>query len=314
MGVGGRLARRRRRRARTLFRSPWPRGILRRWKAGPDAARRRRRSPARPHRARLRRAGRDQQRRRPCARGQPPDRGDLARPLCRASARTGCWTSPGPGRRARSATSRSSGLIAPRWRPARRTPRTGAPAPWPRPTGMSQTTVSRIWRAFALQPHRAETLQALADPPFVDKVRDVVGLYLTRPIARWCCASTRSRRSRRSSAPPRCCRCAPAKSSATPTTTSGTAPPTCSPRSTCRPARSSAPARGATARRVPRLPRPGRGARAARPRRPPRARQRRHPQDPSSSRTGWPSARAGICTSRPPRPPGSTWSRAGSRC
>ena len=47
--------------------------------------------------------------------------------------------------------------------------------------GMSQTAVSRIWRAFGLRPHRAETFKLSSDPAFVDKVRDVVGLYLNPP-------------------------------------------------------------------------------------------------------------------------------------
>ncbi len=47
--------------------------------------------------------------------------------------------------------------------------------------GMSQTTVSRIWRAFGLQPHRAESNKASTDPYSVEKVRDVVGLYLDPP-------------------------------------------------------------------------------------------------------------------------------------
>ncbi len=46
---------------------------------------------------------------------------------------------------------------------------------------MSQTMVSRIWRAFGLQPHRSETFKLSRDPAFVDKVRDVVGLYLNPP-------------------------------------------------------------------------------------------------------------------------------------
>lgn len=48
-------------------------------------------------------------------------------------------------------------------------------------TGLSQTAISRIWRAFALQPHRTETFKFSTDPLFVDKVRDVVGLYLSPP-------------------------------------------------------------------------------------------------------------------------------------
>jgi transposase len=48
-------------------------------------------------------------------------------------------------------------------------------------SGLSQSTVSRIWRAFGLQPHRAETFKLSADPQFIEKVRDVVGLYLDPP-------------------------------------------------------------------------------------------------------------------------------------
>ena len=50
-----------------------------------------------------------------------------------------------------------------------------------RKVGMSQTMVSRVWRAFGLQPHRSETFKLSRDPAFVDKVRDVVGLYLNPP-------------------------------------------------------------------------------------------------------------------------------------
>lgn len=50
-----------------------------------------------------------------------------------------------------------------------------------RRTGMSQTAVSRIWRAFGLRPHRAETFKLSSDPAFVEKVRDIVGLYLAPP-------------------------------------------------------------------------------------------------------------------------------------
>ena len=47
--------------------------------------------------------------------------------------------------------------------------------------GFSRQTVSRIWRAFGLQPHRSESFTLSSDPYFVDKVRDVVGLYLDPP-------------------------------------------------------------------------------------------------------------------------------------
>ena len=48
-------------------------------------------------------------------------------------------------------------------------------------SGLSQTAVVRIWRAFGLQPHRAETFKLSADPLFIEKVRDIVGLYLSPP-------------------------------------------------------------------------------------------------------------------------------------
>src|SRR5947209_11443764 len=47
--------------------------------------------------------------------------------------------------------------------------------------GLSQTAASRVWRAFGLQPHRQETWKLSTDPKFIDKVRDVVGLYLDPP-------------------------------------------------------------------------------------------------------------------------------------
>ena len=48
-------------------------------------------------------------------------------------------------------------------------------------SGLSVSTVQRIWRAFGLQPHRIETFKLSTDPVFVDKVRDVVGLYVAPP-------------------------------------------------------------------------------------------------------------------------------------
>lgn len=47
--------------------------------------------------------------------------------------------------------------------------------------GLSQSAVSRIWRAFALQPHRSEVFQLSKDPLVIEKVRDIVGLYLNPP-------------------------------------------------------------------------------------------------------------------------------------
>jgi transposase len=51
-----------------------------------------------------------------------------------------------------------------------------------RAAGLSQTAVSRIWRAFGLQPQRQDTFKLSSDPLFVEKVRDIVGLYLDPPL------------------------------------------------------------------------------------------------------------------------------------
>lgn len=50
-----------------------------------------------------------------------------------------------------------------------------------RASGLSVSTVHRIWRAFSLQPHRSETFKLSTDPRFVEKVRDIVGLCLNPP-------------------------------------------------------------------------------------------------------------------------------------
>jgi transposase len=48
-------------------------------------------------------------------------------------------------------------------------------------SGLSRSTVHRVWRAFGLQPHRTETFKLSSDPLFIEKVRDIVGLYLNPP-------------------------------------------------------------------------------------------------------------------------------------
>ncbi len=48
-------------------------------------------------------------------------------------------------------------------------------------SGISRPTVNRIWRAFGLQPHRSESFKLSNDPQLVEKVRDIVGLYLNPP-------------------------------------------------------------------------------------------------------------------------------------
>jgi transposase len=48
-------------------------------------------------------------------------------------------------------------------------------------SGLSRSTINRIWRAFGLQPHRTETFKLSKDPLLIDKVRDIVGLYMNPP-------------------------------------------------------------------------------------------------------------------------------------
>jgi transposase len=75
-----------------------------------------------------------------------------------------------------------------------------------RHSGISTSSVGRIWRAFGLQPHRLETFKLSSDPLFVDKVRDIVGLYFKR-----CGVSGGSHRlpRRRDQSECRCCGTAP---------------------------------------------------------------------------------------------------------
>lgn len=49
-------------------------------------------------------------------------------------------------------------------------------------TGLTQNAIHRIWKAFGLQPHRQDTFKLSSDPLFIEKVRDIVGLYLNPPV------------------------------------------------------------------------------------------------------------------------------------
>jgi transposase len=85
--------------------------------------------------------------------------------------------------------------------------------------GHAPSTIHRIWQAFGLQPHRSETFKLSSDPLFVEKVRDIVGLYLSPPErAVVLCVDEKSQ-------------CGPAKPSGAPTTTRDTEPPRCLQRS-----------------------------------------------------------------------------------
>ena len=72
-------------------------------------------------------------------------------------------------------------------------------------SGLSKSTVGRIWKAFGLKPHLVDTFKISNDPQFIEKVRDVVGLYLDPPekaLVLW----MRNPRFRRWTARRRCCR------------------------------------------------------------------------------------------------------------
>ena len=88
---------------------------------------------------------------------------------------------PRPVPRARSPTRWSRGSSPRPWRRSPRPPPTGAPAAWPRPSGCPRRAIVRVWSAFGLKPHKAETFKLSTDPYFVEKVRDVVGLYMSPP-------------------------------------------------------------------------------------------------------------------------------------
>ena len=97
-------------------------------------------------------------------------------------------------------------------------------------TGLSKDAVHRIWRTHGLQPHRQKHFKLSTDPFFVDKVRDNRRLVTCIPRSTpWSCAWTRRARSRRWNEVSRRCPWAWDTWKASRTTTSGTAPPPCSP-------------------------------------------------------------------------------------
>ena len=101
-----------------------------------------------------------------------------------------------------------------------------------RAVGLSQSSILRIWRAFGLKPHRTEDFKISPDPLFVEKVRDLVGLYMNPPDAAVVLCVTTNPRYRPSTAPHRSCLCCPEHRSGSPTTTAGMGPPTYTLRST----------------------------------------------------------------------------------
>ena len=106
-----------------------------------------------------------------------------------------------------------------------------------REVGLTQTAVLRIWKAFGLQPHRQETWKLSKDPLFIDKVRDVVGLYLDPPERAVVLCVDEKSQIQALDAPRRCCRCCRARRSAHPRLQARRAPRACTRRWTWRPAR-----------------------------------------------------------------------------
>lgn len=122
------------------------------------------------------------------ARTSPPSSGAVRRQWASGGAGspargwTGCTTSPGPGSRARSPTTTSSGWSSNAGGAAGRchalVDAVHGGGDRPEPDGGQP-----IWRAFGLKPHQTEAFKLSPDPQFIDKVRDVVGLYLNPPDA-----------------------------------------------------------------------------------------------------------------------------------
>lgn len=77
--------------------------------------------------------------------------------------------------------------------------------------GLSQSMVSRVWRAFGLAPHKQDSWKLSKDPLFVEKVRDIVGLYLDPPERAMVLCVDEKTRSRPLTAPDRYSRCCPAR-------------------------------------------------------------------------------------------------------
>jgi len=71
---------------------------------------------------------------------------------------------------------------------------------------ISASSVQRIWRAHGLHPHRVKQFKLSTDPQFVDKLRNIVGLYVDPPAHAVISRSMRRAKSRRSTAPSLVCR------------------------------------------------------------------------------------------------------------
>ena len=114
-------------------------------------------------------------------------------------------------------------------------------------SGLSKSTVGRIWKAFGLKPHLVDTFKISNDPQFIDKVRDVVGLYLDPPEkALVLCVDEKSQIQALDRTAP-VLPMMPGLPNGAPTTTCGMASRPCSPLWTWPPARSTDPSTAGTA-------------------------------------------------------------------
>jgi transposase len=73
-------------------------------------------------------------------------------------------------------------------------------------SGLSPSTIGRVWRKFDLKPHLTDSFKLSSDPMFVERSWTWSGSTMTRRTRRWCCAWMRSPAPRRWTAPSRCCR------------------------------------------------------------------------------------------------------------
>ena len=182
--------------------------------------------------------------------------------------------------------------------------------------GLSRSAISRIWRAFALQPHRTDTFKLSKDPLFIEKVRDIVGLVSrSTRYARWSSVSMRRVQIQALDRTAPCCRCSPAKPErrthdyrrhgttslfAALDVATGHVIGQCIARHRSQEFRNSSNTIDAQG--------------AGRTRRPSHPRQLRHPQDAAHPPLAGQALRASTCISRRPAPRGSTSWSAGSRC
>ena len=150
-------------------------------------------------------------------------------------------TSPGRAPRANSPTSTSSGSLSPTLETRPTDATHWSTRSLARALGMTQSAISRIWRAFGLKPHLAEDVQAVHRPAVHrEGPRHRRPVPRTHPRRPSCCAWTRRPRSKRWTAPSRSCRCCPGPWPSERTHDyAATGPPTCTPPWTWPPARSS---------------------------------------------------------------------------